>query len=56
MARKDRVQDMKDTLTPDLVNCLANPTSPPEQHNRQSEGPKVTDLTIFIYESPDTPR
>ena len=30
MARKDRVQDLKDTLTPDLVNCLVNPTSPPE--------------------------
>ena len=46
-ARKDRVQETEDTLTPDLVDHLVNLTSPPEQHNRKTEGPKVTDLTIL---------
>ena len=55
-ARKDRVQDTEDTLTPDLVNHLVNLTSPPEQHNRKIEGPKVTDSTTFIYKRPDAPR
>ena len=45
-ARKDRVQDTKDTLMPDLVNHLV--TSPPEQHDRKTEGPKVTDPAAFI--------
>ena len=54
-ARKDRVQETEDTLTPDLMNHLVNLTSPPEQHNRKTEGPKVTDWTPFIYRPPDTP-
>ena len=54
-ARKDRVQETEDGLTPDLVNHLVNRTSPPEQHNRKTEGPKVTDWTAFIYRPPDTP-
>ena len=53
-ARKDRVQETEDTLTPDLVNGVVNLTSPPEQHNRKPEGPKVSDWTAFIYSSPDT--
>ena len=40
-AHKDRVQETEDTLTPDLVNHLVNLTSPPEQQNRKTEGPKV---------------
>ena len=54
-ARKDRVQVTEDTLTPDLMNHLVTLTSPPEQHNRKTEGPKVTDWTAFIYRPPDTP-
>ena len=54
-ARKDRVQETEDTLTPDLVNRLLNLTSPPEQHNRKTEGPKVTIRTAFVYRPPDTP-
>ena len=54
-ARKDRVQETEDTLTPDLVNHQLNLTSPPEQHNRKTEGLKVTDWTAFIYKPPDTP-
>ena len=46
-ARKDRVQGMADTLTPDLVDHLVNLTSPPEQHNQKTEGPKVTDWMIL---------
>ena len=46
-ARKDRVQEMEDTLRPDLVDHLVNLTSPPEQHNRKTEGLKVTDWTIL---------
>ena len=46
-ARKDRVQETEDTLRPDLVDHLVNLTSPPEQHNRKTEGPKVTDWTIL---------
>ena len=46
-ARKDRVQETKDTLTPDLVDHLVQPTSLPEQHKRKTEGPKVTDWTIL---------
>ena len=30
-------------------------TSPPEQHDRKTEGPKLTDWTAFIYRPPDTP-
>ena len=54
-ARKDRVQDTKATLTPDLFNHLVTLTSPPEQHNRKTEGPKVTDCAAFIDRPPDTP-
>ena len=54
-ARKDRVQDTEDTLTPDLVNHLVTLTSPPEQHGRKNEGPKVTDWATFIDRPPDTP-
>ena len=54
-ARKDRVQETEDTLTPDLVNHLVNLTSPPEQHNRKTEGPKVTDWTAFIDRPPGAP-
>ena len=46
-APKDRVQEREDTLTLDLVDYLVQLTSPPEQHNRKTEGPKVTDWTIF---------
>ena len=53
-ARKDRVQEIKDTLTPDLVDHLVNLTSPPEQHHRKTEGPKVTDWTI-LDKPPDAP-
>ena len=54
-ARKDRVQDTEDTLIPDLVNHLVNLTSPPEQHNRKPEGPKVTDWITFLYKPSDAP-
>ena len=54
-ARKDRVQGTEGTLTPDLMNRLVTLTSPPEQHDRKTEGPKVTDWTAFIYRPPDTP-
>ena len=54
-ARKDRVQDTEDTLTPDLVNHLVTLTSAPEQHDRKTEGPKVTDWAPFIDRPPDTP-
>ena len=47
-ARKDRVQETEDTLTPDLVNHMLSLTSPPEQHDRKTEGPKVTDWTASI--------
>ena len=47
-ARKDRVQETEDTLTPDVVNHLENLTNPPEQHNRMIERVKVTDPTAFI--------
>ena len=53
-ARKDRVQDTKDTLTPDLGNHLVTLTSPPQQHNRKTKGPKVTDWAAFIDRPPDT--
>ena len=53
-ACKDRVQETKDTLTPDLVDHLMQLTSPPEQHNRKTEGPKVTDWTI-LDKPPDAP-
>ena len=55
MGGKDRVQDTEDTLTPDLVNHLVTLTSPREQHDRKTEGPKVTDWAAFIDRSPDTP-
>ena len=42
-ARRDRVQQTEDPLTPDLVNHLVNLISPPEQQNRKTEGLKVTD-------------
>ena len=54
-ARKDRVQETEDTLTPHLVNHLVNLTSPSEQHNRKTKGLKVTYFTAFIYRPPDTP-
>ena len=54
-ARKDRMQDTENTLTPDLVNHLVNLTSPAEQHNRKYKGPKVTDWTTCIYKPPDAP-
>ena len=54
-AHKDRAQGTEDTLTPDLMSHLVTLTSPPEQHNRKTEGPKVTDWTAFIYRPPDTP-
>ena len=47
-ARKDRVQETENTLTPDLVNHLVNLTSPPEQQDQKTEGLKVTDRTAFI--------
>ena len=53
-ARTDRVQETPDTLTPDLVDHLVQLTSPLEQHNRKTEGPKVTDWTIFD-KPPDAP-
>ena len=48
-ARKDRVQGTEDSLTLDLANHLVNPTSPPEQHNLKTEGPKVTDWTACDF-------
>ena len=54
-ARNDRVQDTEDTLTPDLVNHLVTLTSPLEQHDRKTEGLKVTDWAAFIDRAPDTP-
>ena len=41
------MQEKEDTLTADLVDHLVQLTSPPEQHNRKTEGPKVTDWTIL---------
>ena len=55
IGRKDRVQGTEDTLTPDLMNHLATLTSPPEQHDRKTEGPKVTDWAAFNDKPPDTP-
>ena len=55
-ARKDRVQDTEDTLTPDLVNHLVTLTSPPKQHDQKTEGPKVTDWAAFIDRPPDAPK
>ena len=46
-ARKNREKEKEDTLTPDLVDHLVQLTSPPEQHNRKTEGPKITDWTIL---------
>ena len=46
-ARKDRVQRKEDTLKRDFVDHLVQLTSPPEQNNRKTKGPKVTDWTIF---------
>ena len=54
-ARKDRVQETEDTLTPDLVDHLEQLTSPPDQHNRKTEGLKVTDWTI-LDRPPDAPK
>ena len=54
-ARKDRVQDTEDTLTGDLVNHQVTLTSPLEQHDRKTEGPKVTDWAAFINRPPDGP-
>ena len=54
-ARKDRVHETEDTLTPDLVSHLVNLTSPPEQHNRKTEGLKVTDWTALFYRPRDGP-
>ena len=54
-ARKDRVQDTEDTLTPDLVNHLVTLTCPSEQHDPKTERPKVTDWAAFINRPPDTP-
>ena len=34
-------------MLPDLINHLVTLTSPPEQHDRKTEGPKVTDCTAF---------
>ena len=50
------VQKKEDTLTPDLVDLLVQLTSRPEQHNRKTEGPKVTDWTAFICKPPDAPK
>ena len=36
------------------MNHLVNLTSPREQHNRKTEGPKVTDWMAFVYRPPDT--
>ena len=55
MARKDRVQGTEDSLMPDLMNHLVTLTSPPEQHDRKTEGPKVTDWAAFIDRLPYTP-
>ena len=55
-ARKDRVQGTEDTLTPDLMNHLVTLTSPPEQHDQKTEGPKVTDWAAFNDKFPDPPR
>ena len=46
-ASKDRLQETEDTLTPDLVDHLVQLTSAPQQHNRKTEGPNVTDWTIL---------
>ena len=53
-ARKNTVQETKDTLKPDLVDHLVPLTSPPEQHNRKTAGPKVTDWTL-LDKPPETP-
>ena len=52
-ARKDRVKEREDTLTPDLVDHLVQLTSPTEQHNRKTT-PRVTDWT-FLDRPPNTP-
>ena len=54
-ARRDRVQDTEDALTPDLVNHLLTLTCPPEQHDRKTEGPKFTDWAAFFDRPPDAP-
>ena len=54
-AHRDGVQENEDTLTSDLVYHLMQLTSPPEQHNRKTEGPKDTDWTTSIYKPPDAP-
>ena len=52
--RLDRLQGAEGTLTLDLVNHLVTLTSPPEQQNRRTEGPKVSDWTI-LDKPPDAP-
>ena len=47
--RKDRVQGTEDTLTPDLMNHLVTLTSPSEQHDQKTEGPKVTDWAASFF-------
>ena len=54
-ARMDRLQDTEDTLAPDLVNHLMTLTSPLEQHDRKTEGPKVTDWAAFMDRPPNAP-
>ena len=41
-------------MAPDLLDHLLQLASPPEQHNRKTEGPKVTDWTI-LEKPPDAP-
>ena len=53
-ARKDRVQETEDTLTPGLLDHLVQLTSPPEQHNRKTQGQKVTEWKI-LDRPPDAP-
>ena len=54
-ARKNRVQETEDTLTPDLVKHPVNLTRPPDQQDRKTEGPKVTDRMAFIDRPQDAP-
>ena len=53
-ARKDRMQERENTLTPDIVDHLVQRTSPPEQHKRKTEGLNVTDWMI-VDKPPNAP-
>ena len=53
-ARKDRVQETEDTLTADLVSHLVNLTSPPEKHNRKTEGRRSL-IGRLLFTGPQIP-